>query len=139
MKARFLFAAGLLALAGASASAHHAVQAQFDINKPMTVTGSVTRIDFVNPHGYLYIDEQNADGTQTPWAFELVAPGQLRKVGLGRGTGAIKIGDIITVTALASKDGSKSGLTHTIKLADGRTITIGATDPNQTGQTSDPQ
>ena len=136
MKARFLFAAGLLTLAGASTSAHHAVQAQFDIKKPLTVTGSVTRIDFVNPHGYLYIDEQNADGTQTPWAFELVAPGQLRKVGLGRGTGAIKIGDIITVTALASKDGSNSGLTHTIKLADGRTITIAATDPNQT---SDPQ
>jgi uncharacterized protein DUF6152 len=136
MNARFLFAAGLVALAGTSASAHHAVQAQFDISKPLTVTGSVTRIDFVNPHGYLYVDEQNADGTQTPWAFELVAPGQLRKVGLGRGTGAIKIGDIITVTALASKDGSKSGLTHTIKLADGRTITIGATDPNQT---SDPQ
>jgi len=65
-----------------------------------------------------------------------VAPGALRKVGLGRGTGAIKIGDVVTVTALAAKDGSKSGLTHTIKLADCRTITISATDPNQP---SDPQ
>jgi DNA/RNA endonuclease YhcR with UshA esterase domain len=138
MKFRVLRAVALsgLVLAAAPASAHHAVQAQFDINKPLTVTGTVTRIDFVNPHGYLYIDEQSADGTQTPWAFELVAPGALRKVGLGRGTGAIKIGDVVTVTALAAKDGSKSGLTHTIKLADGRTITISATDPNQP---SDPQ
>jgi len=135
MKAKFPCAAVFFGLAlAAPIFAHHAVQAQFDINRPLTVTGNVTRIDFVNPHGYLYVDEKDDRGVVNNWAFELVAPGQLRKVGLGRGTGAIRIGDVVTVTALASKDGSKSGLAKTIKLSDGRTVEIGTTDPNQTNE-----
>jgi hypothetical protein len=133
MKKSILAAIAVLGLmaAAAPAFAHHAAQAEFDFNKFITITGTVTRVEFINPHGYLYIDEKNDNGKVRSWAFELVGPAYLRKAGLGRGTGAIKIGDIVTVSGASAKDGSDAALAKTIKLADGRTVTIWTSDPNQ--------
>jgi len=113
------------------AFAHHAVQAQFDFSKAITVNGTITRVDFINPHGYLYLDAKDDSGKVTKWAFELVGPQALRKAGLGRGSGAMKPGDAITVVAEPAKDGTSSGLLKSVKLPDGRMITLFVHDPNE--------
>lgn len=112
------------------ASAHHAVQAQFDVNKTFTVTGTVSKIEFINPHSYLTLNVKDADGKMQKWAFELAAPAVLRRAGMSRADrGGLKPGDEVTVTGLASKDGSNSGWVQEIKIADGRVIKL-VTGPN---------
>lgn len=115
---------------GGTAWAHHAVQAQFDVNKTFTVTGTVAKIEWINPHSYLTLNVKDADGKIQKWAFELAAPAVLRRAGMSReDRGGLKPGDEITVTGLASKDGSNSGWLQELKLADGRVIKL-VTGPN---------
>ena len=123
-----LLLVALSSVAGSGrASAHHSIQAQFDINKTISITGTVARIEFVNPHSYLTLNVKDADGTTTKWAFEMTAVQQLRRAGLSRADrGGLKTGDEITVTALASRDGSNSGLAQEIRTADGRVFKITA-------------
>jgi hypothetical protein len=114
----------------APASAHHAVQAQFDVHKIFTITGTVSKIEFINPHSYLTLNVKDADGKVQKWAFELAAPAVLRRSGMSReDRGGLKPGDEVTVTGLASKDGSNSGWVQELKLADGRVIKM-VTGPN---------
>jgi len=118
---RTLPAAALaLALAGPSA-AHHSIQAQFDINKTITVSGTVAKVEFINPHSYLTVTVKETDGTVTKWAFEMAAAAQLRRAGLSRADrGGLKAGDEVTVLALAARNGSNTGLLQELKMADGR-------------------
>ena len=122
----------LLPLAvGAPVSAHHSIQAQFDINKTITISGSVARIEFINPHSYLTVNVKDADGKVTKWAFEMAALAQLRSAGLSRADrGGLKAGDELTVIALPARDGSNSGLAQQIKMADGRVFKL-APEPGQ--------
>jgi hypothetical protein len=121
-------ACGVL-LAG-SVSAHHSIQAQFDINKHITVSGTVARIEFINPHSYLTVNAKDADGKVVRWAFEMGAAAQLRRAGLSRADrGGVKAGDEVTVVALAARDGSNSGLLQELKMADGREFKF-TPDPN---------
>ena len=109
-----------LALAG-RVSAHHSIQAQFDINKTLTVSGTVAKVEFINPHSYLTVNVKGADGTITKWAFEMAAAAQLRRAGMSRADrGGLKPGDDVTVLALAARNGSNSGLLQALKMADGR-------------------
>jgi len=102
-------------------SAHHSIQAQFDINKTFTISGTVARVEFINPHSYLTLNVKDADGKVTRWAFEMAAAGQLRRAGLSRADrGGLKAGDEVTILALAARDGSNSGLLQELKMADGR-------------------
>jgi hypothetical protein len=118
-----------LVLAG-PASAHHSVQAQFDVHKTFTITGTVSKIEWINPHSYLTLNVKDADGKVQKWAFELAGPGALRRAGMSReDRGGLKPGDEITVTGLASKDGSNSGWLQELKLPDGRVIKL-VTTPN---------
>jgi hypothetical protein len=113
------------------AFAHHAVQAEFDFAKAITVSGTITRVDYVNPHGYLYLDVKDTSGKVTKWSFEMVGPAQLRKAGLGRGSGEMKPGDAVTVVAEPAKDGTDLGLLKSVKLPDGRLIVLFVKDPNE--------
>jgi hypothetical protein len=118
-----------LALA-APLSAHHSIQAQFDINKHISVSGTVARIEFINPHSYLTVNVKDPDGKITKWAFEMGAAQQLRRAGLSRADrGGVKPGDEVTVVALAARDGSNSGLLQELKMADGREFKF-TPDPN---------
>jgi hypothetical protein len=118
-----------LVLAG-PASAHHSVQAQFDVHKTFTITGTVSKIEWINPHSYLTLNVKDADGKIQKWAFELAGPGALRRAGMSReDRGGLKPGDEITVTGLASKDGSNSGWLQELKFPDGRVIKL-VTTPN---------
>ena len=120
--------AGLM-FAGA-ASAHHSVQSQFDIHKTVTVSGTVSKIEWINPHSYLTINVKDANGNAQKWAFELGAAGALRRAGMSRADrGGLKPGDEVTATALAARDGSNSGFLQELKVADGRTFKF-TTDAN---------
>jgi Family of unknown function (DUF6152) len=119
---------GLL-LAG-PAFAHHSVQAQFDIHKTFTVSGTVSKVEWINPHSYLTINVKDADGKTQKWAFELGGPGALRRAGMSReDRGGLKPGDEVTASGLAAKDGSTTGFLQELKLADGRVFKFAA-DPN---------
>ena len=112
------------------AFAHHSVQAQFDIHKTFTVTGTVAKVEWINPHSYLTINVKDADGKVEKWAFELGGPGALRRAGMSReDRGGLKPGDEVTASGLAAKDGSTTGFLQELKLADGRVFKF-ATDPN---------
>jgi Family of unknown function (DUF6152) len=124
-----------LALA-APAWAHHSVQSQFDIHKTVSVSGTVAKIEFINPHSYLTVNVKGADGKAQKWAFEMGAAGNLRKAGLSRADrGGIKAGDEVDVTALPARDGSNSGLLQQLKLSDGRVFKFSADAAGNVEQT----
>jgi Family of unknown function (DUF6152) len=124
----FALLAGLM-FAGA-VSAHHSVQSQFDIHKTVTVSGTVSKIEWINPHSYLTLNVKDANGNVQKWAFELGGAGALRRAGMSRADrGGLKPGDEVTATALAARDGSNSGFLQELKVADGRTFKF-TTDAN---------
>ncbi|HYR85488.1 MAG TPA: DUF6152 family protein [Terriglobia bacterium] len=118
-----------LALAG-PVSAHHSVQAQFDIHKTVSISGTVAKVEWINPHSYLTVNVKDADGKVQKWAFELGGANSLRRAGMSRADrGGLKPGDQVTVTALAAKDGSNGGFLQELKIADGRVYKF-TTDAN---------
>jgi Family of unknown function (DUF6152) len=121
----------ILALSvGAPIFAHHSVQAQFDIHKTFTVSGTVAKVEWINPHSYLTVNVKDTDGKVQKWAFELGGPGALRRAGMSReDRGGLKPGDEVTASGLAAKDGSTTGFLQELKLADGRVFKFAA-DPN---------
>src|ERR1700758_5551348 len=86
--------------------AHHSFEAEYDFNKPMKVTGTVTKMEWMNPHARFYVDVKDESGKVTNWNFELGAIPVLLKQGWKKD--ALKIGDTVTVEGFLAKDGSKS-------------------------------
>jgi Family of unknown function (DUF6152) len=120
----------LVLIVAGPVSAHHSVQAQFDIHKTFTVSGTVAKVEWINPHSYLTINVASSDGKIQKWAFELGGPGALRRAGMSReDRGGLKPGDEVTASGLAAKDGSTTGFLQELKLADGRVFKFAA-DPN---------
>ena len=112
-------------------SAHHSIQAQFDVNKTLTISGAVAKVEFINPHSYLTLNVKGADGEIQKWAFEMTGAGALRRAGLSRADrGGLKPGDEVTVTALPARDNSNSGLAQVIRTTDGRVFRL-APEPGQ--------
>jgi hypothetical protein len=112
-----------------SLAAHHSIQAQFDIHKQITVSGTVAKVEWINPHSYLTINVRAGDGKVEKWAFEMGAAGQMRRQGLTRADrGGLKFGDEVTVVALAARNGSNSGLVQEIKTSDGRVFQLRPTE-----------
>jgi hypothetical protein len=124
MKGRLFgsFLVGML-LAAAPVWAHHSFAAEYDNQKPVTHKGVVTKIDWMNPHVYIYIDEKSEDGKVVNWGFEGYPPNTLRRVGLARDM--LKLGDSVSVTGWASKDGSARFAAREITWTDGRKFFIG--------------
>jgi hypothetical protein len=122
----------LLGLAVAlPALAHHSVQAVFDIHKTVTVSGTVAKVEWINPHSYLTVNVKGADGQIQKWAFELGGQAALRRAGMSRADrGGLKAGDQVTVSALPARDGTTNGALRELKLADGRDFKFGGEDPN---------
>jgi len=105
----------------AAVSAHHSVQAEFAVDGKVTVSGTVAKIEFLNPHSYLTINVKDASGKITKWGFELGAVAKLRKAGFSRADqGGLKPGDEVTATALPARNGSNNGYLVHLHVADGR-------------------
>ena len=100
--------------------AHHSFAAQYDSNKPITLNGSVTKLEWMNPHIYFYMDVKDASGTVINWSVEGGAPNTLYRAGWRRDS--LKVGDVVTVEGFLARDGSKLANMATVQLADGRRI-----------------
>jgi hypothetical protein len=96
------------------AIAHHSFTAEFDASKPVTVTGTVTKIEWANPHMWFFIDVKGEDSTVSNWGFELAGSAQLVRLGWKRNS--MKIGDVVTVEASRSRDGSNNANAKNIVL-----------------------
>jgi len=100
--------------------AHHSFAAQYDSNKPITLNGSVTKLEWMNPHIYFYMDVKDASGVLVTWSVEGGAPNTLYRAGWRRDS--LKVGDVVTVEGFLARDGSKLANMATVQLADGRRI-----------------
>jgi len=115
---------GLL-LAAIPLLAHHSATAEFDSSKTFTVKGTLTKLEWFNPHVYIYADVTDENGKVIPYSFETGPPGNLRRAGVVKTM--FNVGDVVTIDAAAAKDGSKHlGLLKAVHFADGHTIVFGS-------------
>jgi hypothetical protein len=124
-----LAAAGLILLAAAPARAHHAFGAEFDADKPIKFKGTVTKMEWINPHAWLHIDVKSEDGTVTSWMIEAAAPNSLLRRGWNKNS--LPPGTEILVEGFQAKDGSNRANGSVITFADGKKLFVGnaAGDP----------
>ena len=116
-----LLAAGVVSWTGAPAAAHHSFAAEFDSNKPVTLMGTITKVEFQNPHIYFYIDVKGADGKVVNYAVEGGTPNQLRRQGWGRDS--LKVGETVTVQGFSARKPEAHVVNgRTVILADGRRV-----------------
>ncbi len=100
--------------------AHHSFAAQYDRNKPVTLNGAVTKMEWMNPHIYFYLDVKDGSGVIVNWAVEGGAPNTLYRAGWRKDS--LKVGDVVTVEGFLARDGSKLANMSTVTTADGRKI-----------------
>ena len=120
MKTTVLGIVGLVALAAVPAFGHHSFSAEFDAKQPLTVTGTVTKLEWTNPHVWFYIDVKDDGGKVTNWGMEMGSPNGLLRTGWTRNS--MKIGDEVTVEGSAAKDGSNIGNARSVTLSGGQRL-----------------
>ena len=109
-----------LVVATSTALAHHSFVAEYDGNKPVRVTGSVTKVEWTNPHIWFYVDVKDDTGTVTNWGFSGGSPGILMRRGIPRN--ALKVGDVVVVDGFRARDGSNNASGGRVTFADGRQV-----------------
>ena len=117
-------AAALVAGAARVASAHHSFAAEFDANAPVTLRGTITKMEWINPHSWIHIDVKNPDGTVTEWMVEGGTPNTLFRRGFTRE--AVKAGMEITVEGYRAKNGANRANGRDLILKDGRRLFMGS-------------
>ena len=120
------FVVGLgLAATAARALAHHSFSAEFDANKPLKVSGTVTKVEWQNPHTWFYVDVKDDSGSVANWGFELASPNVLLRNGWTRSS--MKVGDVVTVEAFQAKNGTNNANARAVSLAGtGKTLLTGS-------------
>jgi DNA/RNA endonuclease YhcR with UshA esterase domain len=111
----------LLALAAAGpAAAHHSFATQYDADQPVTLTGIVTKVEWMNPHARFYVDVKDDSGNVTNWNLELASPNVLTRNGWSRSS--LKEGDQVTVEGSRARSGANMANARTVTLADGKQV-----------------
>jgi hypothetical protein len=123
MTKRLLKVVASVAMVILSARAHHAYTAEFDTSKPVKLTGVLTRVEWTNPHIWLYLDVRDENGRVTNWGFSASPPGMLQRRGITRNQ--LKLGEVLTITGHRAKDGSNNASGNVVTFADGRDALIG--------------
>jgi hypothetical protein len=109
--------------------AHHSFQAEFDGNKSLTLKGTLSKIDWINPHIYFYLDVKDDDGKLTTWTLESIPTGFMHRAGLTRDD--FVIGDTLTALVYRAKDGTKAfAWVQELTFANGRKVAFGANRPD---------
>ena len=127
MTKRFLGCVALCGwlLASGSALAHHSLSGVYDIKKEGTVSGTLTKVAFTNPHGAMHLNVKNPDGTTTEWIMTTGSANTLAGLGISKnGPNAVNVGDAVTIKYFAARNGAPLGFIRTITLADKREIQI---------------
>jgi hypothetical protein len=104
--------------------AHHSFEAEYDAKKPIEIKGTVTKLEWMNPHARFYVDVKDESGKVTNWNFELGSPNVLKRQGWSRDS--LKVGDTVTVEGYLAKDGSNLANARRVTLADGRKVFNGS-------------
>ena len=117
---------------GLSIAAHHSFAAQYDREKPITLKGAITKLEWANPHIYYYIDVAETGGATANWAIEGGAPNTLYRAGWRKDSA--KVGDRVTVSGFLARDGSKLVNMQSAVLADGRNLFVGQQTYYQKGR-----
>jgi hypothetical protein len=128
MKTRLaVFAIGLIS-AAAPLLAHHSFSAEFDNSKPVKIQGTVTKVDWLNPHIWIYLDVKDDAGKVASWQCEGGPPNTLTRNGWTKND--LKKGDLISVTGTHAKDATNTCNATSVKFADGRTVFAGSSNPD---------
>jgi len=130
MKAKFAVATAVLGLVASAAPllAHHSFAAEYDDTKPVKFSGVVTKVEWMNPHIWFYVDAKDADGKVTHWAFSGGAPGQLMRRGITKD--AIQPGMTVDVEGFRAKDGSNNANGSKVTFPDGRMVFTASQEPD---------
>ncbi len=122
----------LALLVAAPARPHHAFAAEFDINRPIKLRGTVTKMDWINPHSWIHIDVKGPDGKVVSWMIEGGSPNVLLRMGFTKD--ALPAGAEIVLDGFQAKDGSNRGVGKTLSFADGRKLFLGSSAPGANGE-----
>ena len=115
-----MFICASLLVPGVPAWAHHAFAATFDLNSPVVLKGTVTKVEFINPHSWFWIEVEEADGTKTEWGFEGGSPNSLIRRGVTQNT--LPVGTELVVNGYQVKSGENKGVGINMTLTDGRQL-----------------
>lgn len=137
MKKLALATLAVLGMAAVPVFAHHAFSAEFDVKKPINVKGTVTKIEWMNPHAWIYVDVKTDSGATEAWQFETGAPIELLRRGWRKND--LKVGDEVSIQGVRAKDGTNTGSARLVTLPGGKKVFSGsANDDEQTSPSQAP-
>jgi hypothetical protein len=118
-------------MAGGALQAHHSLAGVYDMKKESEITGTLSKIQFVNPHGSMTISVKNPDGTMVDWTFTTGSATTLAERGISKvGPNALKVGETLVAKYIPARDGKPLGFLKSITRADGTVMNISAGNPN---------